>query len=94
MHEIIDRYPALVANMLPLQPPANPSKPRGHWHDLDTDKHESLMYKVQELINDCEEVRAKLHARDQLRGGHAPVGAEQYPASRAGNDREEHVQWQ
>jgi hypothetical protein len=83
MHELIDQYPALVSAMLPLKPPTNPQKPRGHWHDLNPDHHDSRMLTLQELINDCEEVRGRLHARDALRNRHAPADAENHPALRS-----------
>jgi hypothetical protein len=83
MHELINQYPALVQKMLPLQPPDQPAKPRGHWHDLDTDHHGSRMLTAQELVNDAEEVRGRLHARDQLRNRHTPAASEDYPAMRS-----------
>jgi hypothetical protein len=83
MHELLNQYPALVAKMLPLQPPTQPTKPRGHWHDLDTDNHDSRMLTAQELINDAEDIRARLHARDALRNRQQPAGAKNYPALRS-----------
>jgi hypothetical protein len=82
MHDIIDQYPALVQKMLLLQPPTNGRQPRNHWHDLDTDQHDSRMLTAQELINDAEDVRARLHARDQLRNRQQPANAGSYPALR------------
>jgi hypothetical protein len=82
MHELINQYPALVQKMLPLQPPAKPTRPRNHWHDLDTDHHDSRMLTAQELVNDAEEVRARLHARDQLRNRQQRAGVQDHPALR------------